>query len=1391
MFVNQGIQPVTVVFNNAKNCFLHLPATVISQLSLQENQALELSWAHGSPVFLSWTRSRSASKPEEHRVELCRQLGEKLGLKEGEQGFLRPCQQVSSVHQVFVEPLSSDDWEILELHSAALEQQLLDQIRVVFKDAVFPVWVDQRTAVYIRIVSLAPAVPHGRLEQFTELVVSPKTRPGASGFPHPSAGTSRNPPPYGHPTPDPPRSSLPSPGEGDHPSPAPAQRWEGIAHLKGLVRSLFTGARDPAAETSPSVPDLTAPLSPSVHRVCHRPPNALCTINPGAAAVVHLFPWNQTTNGSAPSQSAVTYGLLSKIPSPQEARDGAKRAADSKKNAGVLKDSQNWGEIHSGRVWITQHLATGLKIAPHSMVRIQPVESTVKVASGIRLQPLEQQPEESDDAIQTAFLDWLHSQSHEPLACLTARSSILLLHGPNAKLELALTVLQPQAQSDPPDQLFLLAPSVLQKAGIQVDREQVTTDTALEAVADVSYTDLPLLGTLGGAEQLSKAAFQFMSHSLLGSPLSRELVAIGQGLRGGGLIITGAKGSGKSSLSRALCRKAGEELDAHVEVVDCKRLQGKRAETVRQSLEETFERARWRQPSVVLLDDLDHVTGAATSPDHEHGPEAQLQQSIAQSLLDLVDDLVVRSSLVCLVVTSQTEHSLHPSLTQPQGVHFFQGFLRIQPPDQAQRAEILRCLVIQKTCLLEDTPDTLDLGAVAKETDGYLARDLALLLERAVHASAMREEHSGPGDRLCLRWSHFEQALKGFTPPSMWGVKLQTPPGAGLDRVGGLREVRQELMDTVLLPAKYPVLFSLVSLYPVLFPLVSTYPVLFPLVSQYPVLFSLVSQYPVLFSLVSLYPVLFSLVSLYPVLFSRLPIRHRSGVLLYGAPGTGKTLLAGAVARDSGMNFISIKGPELLSKYIGASEQGVRDVFQRAQAAKPCVLFFDEFDSLAPRRGHDSTGVTDRVVNQLLTQLDGVEGLQGVYVLAATSRPDMIDPALLRPGRLDKSLYCGPPDAEARVEILQALSEGLSLAPDVDLGQLACATELFTGADLKALLYNAQLEAVHLASPRTSPLALQVSTAHLSLAQPLALQVSTSASHSPSHCRSVPHTSASHSPSHCRSVPHLSLAQPLALQVSTAHLSLAQPLALQVSTAHLSLAQPLALQVSTAHLSLAQPLALQEPAACGSDSEGSLSSMVFLNNSSCSEDSAGEPSLPPSLPPDRSAEPRPAEPQPGDSSAWRLYFGSSYGSELGVPSPSAPDSLCFSGPGSTTQDSGGGVLAREPGGTLPPACMPSLQDGYRELAPEQLQRLLLDVNVMANSYRRTKEEGPRSRSGSSGSGLLLSQAHLTSALAQTRPSLGTQDWQRFSSLYEAFRDPRGRGAGSSVLMRPGHRVTLA
>lgn len=198
----------------------------------------------------------------------------------------------------------------------------------------------------------------------------------------------------------------------------------------------------------------------------------------------------------------------------------------------------------------------------------------------------------------------------------------------------------------------------------------------------------------------------------------------------------------------------------------------------------------------------------------------------------------------------------------------------------------------------------------------------------------------------------------------------------------------------------------------------------------------------------------------YSRLFRLCPLRWNSGVLIYGPPGCGKTLIVQAIAAESHLNSIVIRGPELLNKYVGSSEQAIRDLFLRARSARPSMIFFDEFDAIAPRRGHDNTGVTDRVVNQLLTELDGVESYQGVFIVAATSRPDLLDPALLRPGRFDKRLFCDFPNRQDRLDILRILCEKSNGFETVDLDWLADQTSHYSGADLEALIADSQLEAI-------------------------------------------------------------------------------------------------------------------------------------------------------------------------------------------------------------------------------------------------------------------------------------------------------------------------------------------
>ncbi|KIY53996.1 AAA-domain-containing protein [Fistulina hepatica ATCC 64428] len=466
------------------------------------------------------------------------------------------------------------------------------------------------------------------------------------------------------------------------------------------------------------------------------------------------------------------------------------------------------------------------------------------------------------------------------------------------------------------------------------------------------------------------------------------------------LLLTGGTGTGKTSISSyvARCLQSDPRVHAFVYHVDACTYAQKPVPQVKSLMQYWYDKARWHRPSILVLDNLD----ALISVELEHADSFRSRQLAA--IFTAIFSSAAKSTSpdtrgMILLATASSSTSLHPILTQS---HVFKATVHIRSLNRDSRKEILSHLVEERIRhsdgLRIDETSPLNYNALATQTEGYSVSDLKDFVSRAVHQAAMKSIALS-GD-VILTPEVFETAQADFVPLSLRSIGLQRPDTVWAD-IGGLEEVKRILRETLEWPTKYGPIFA------------------------------------------------------------QAPLRLRSGLLLYGYPGCGKTLLASAVAKECGLNFISVKGPEILNKYIGASEKSVRELFERATAAKPCVLFFDEFDSIAPKRGHDSTGVTDRVVNQLLTQMDGAEGLDGVYVLAATSRPDLIDAALLRPGRLDKSVLCNMPDKNERSSILRAVSRKVTLADSVHLDEIAEATEGFSGADLQALISNAQLEVVH------------------------------------------------------------------------------------------------------------------------------------------------------------------------------------------------------------------------------------------------------------------------------------------------------------------------------------------
>jgi transitional endoplasmic reticulum ATPase len=444
-----------------------------------------------------------------------------------------------------------------------------------------------------------------------------------------------------------------------------------------------------------------------------------------------------------------------------------------------------------------------------------------------------------------------------------------------------------------------------------------------------------------------------------------------------------------------LAKALANEIGAYFIAVNGPEIMSKFYGESEERLREVFKEAQENAPAIIFIDEIDSIAPKRSEV------VGEVEKRVVAQLLTLMDGIQERGKVIVIGATNRAE-DIDPALRRPGR---FDREIEIRPPDEKGRFEILQ-VHTRNMPLAED----VDLREIAKMTKGYTGADLAALAKEAAMASLREFMKSGkvdlnkPGEirreileTLKVGRRHFLEAMKFVRPTLMREVYVEVPE-VHWDDIGGLENVKQELREVVEWPLKYPEVFQ------------------------------------------------------------KMGIEPPKGILLYGPPGTGKTLLAKAVATESGANFIAIRGPEVLSKWVGESEKAVREVFRRAREVAPAVVFFDEIDSIAPVRGQSfDSGVTDRIVNQLLTEMDGIVPLSNVVVLAATNRPDILDPALLRPGRFDRVIYVPPPDKEARKQILKIHTKKVPLANDVDLDRLADLTEGYTGADLAALVREAAL----------------------------------------------------------------------------------------------------------------------------------------------------------------------------------------------------------------------------------------------------------------------------------------------------------------------------------------------
>ena len=445
-----------------------------------------------------------------------------------------------------------------------------------------------------------------------------------------------------------------------------------------------------------------------------------------------------------------------------------------------------------------------------------------------------------------------------------------------------------------------------------------------------------------------------------------------------------------------LARAVANESDASFFHIAGPEIMGSAYGESEKRLRELFEEAAKASPSIIFIDEIDSIAPKRGQVTGE------TEKRLVAQLLTLLDGLEPRQNLVVIAATNRPE-ALDEALRRPGR---FDREIIIGVPDENGRREILG--IHTRGMPLADG---VDLKSLARQTYGFVGADLAALVREAAIEAVRQimpqlnlEEGTIPPevlDNLSVSRKNFEEALKRVQPSAMREVMVQMPD-VGWDDVGGVDEARERLREGVELPLKHPEAFR------------------------------------------------------------RLGIRPAKGFLLYGPPGTGKTLLAKATAREAEANFIATKSSDLLSKWYGESEQQIARLFARARQVAPTVIFIDELDSLVPARGGGlgEPQVTERVVNTILAEMDGLEELQSVVVIGATNRPNLIDPALLRPGRFDELIYVTVPDAEGREHILGIHTKGMPLAKDVDLADLARRTERFTGADLEDLVRRAGLFAL-------------------------------------------------------------------------------------------------------------------------------------------------------------------------------------------------------------------------------------------------------------------------------------------------------------------------------------------
>ncbi|XP_059656844.1 peroxisomal ATPase PEX1 isoform X2 [Cornus florida] len=1023
------------VIGGLESCFVSLPLLLIQTLqstnsgSLPPFLALELRSRNGDDLWhVAWSGSASNSSA----IEIDQQFAECVGLSDNTTVQVRAVPNVPKATLVTVEPHTEDDWEVLELNSEHAEAAILKQVRIVHEGMRLPLWLHGRTIIMFVVVSTIPKKPVVQLMPGTEVAVAPKRR-------------KRNVDSY--------EDSC----------------FQASNKENSVVKALLRVQR-PDSRLIHKHEVNGVELGVVLTSIVFIHPETAKNYSFDSLQLVTLVP-------RLPSKESIKNEIDTL---------GKENGSTAKEvNSGTLTDRKGYRQatvrllisesVAKGHVMISQSLRLYLRAGLHSRIYVKRCNIHLKKDIPLlSLSPCQFKmfgknkafenngPEGLDSRMNhktknmllksrsgtdMGIIDWSNHErfvaalsdespnigDEEAVAKSKSRRGIqillrawyfaqldaialnvgqeinsliianeTLLHfevnghkfGMPGKVQLLSDgYMETRNRVEEPsyDILYVLSTPEESLHGEMVNAHELAFDEGNKRNNNLGSLEL-LLGnlrlgdgvcfypvkertfhmdfdsTISSLSWMGTAAADVINRlAMLLSPVSGMLFSAYKLPFPGHVLIYGPPGSGKTLLATAVAKSVEENKDilAHVVFVCCSKLALEKSSTIRQALSGYISEALDHAPSVVIFDDLDNII--TSSSDSEGSQPSSSIAALTEFLTDIMDEYEEKRRCSCgigpiaLVASAQSLTSIPQSLSSSGRFDFH---VQLPAPAASERGALLKH-EIRKRSLQCSEDILLD---VASKCDGYDAHDLEILVDRSVHAAIGRYLSSdlafGEHGKPILVRDDFSQAMHEFLPVSMRDItKSASEVGrSGWEDVGGLMSIRNAIKEMIELPSKFPNVFA------------------------------------------------------------QAPLRLRSNVLLYGPPGCGKTHIVGAAAAACSLRFISVKGPELLNKYIGASEQAVRDIFSKAAAAAPCLLFFDEFDSIAPKRGHDNTGVTDRVVNQFLTELDGVEVLTGVFVFAATSRPDLLDAALLRPGRLDRLLFCDFPSRHERFDILTVLS---------------------------------------------------------------------------------------------------------------------------------------------------------------------------------------------------------------------------------------------------------------------------------------------------------------------------------------------------------------------------------